>query len=603
MKKKVSRKLNNLSRIFLSVGLTIGYFEFPSAFAAQIGAAPELRRSDLNNSRTVVYQAALNSIGVAADPVVVLFPPPILDIPIGGSQRGNSRIELDESANLVGEKPGNGSLITGQRAQRGTDFPATRFKNVADSGEEGFQFLLMDGAFSPLLADKDFGVKANITGALKENITATAKGSAGSDQKPCIEVLNEVSLDGGSTFFDANASDTGPVSRVTASAEFRIKVTNCGSVDLDNVRVEDQTLGINEVLEGSLSVNETRVLDKDDIPALGLIAPICDSPDEVFTIAGASAESRTGGAPVHDSDPAVVVCAGEPCIDVLTELSVDGGENFFDANDGSTVATTMIIGGNAKYRLTVSNCGTVDLVDVTINDRELGIVDYPVGKLPVNGKRVLAGVDVGVLETSGRCKMPGKFVNMATVKAKADPGEPQAKGVDPNVTDIDPAILICESEFPRINILTEVSVDSGQTYFDANQRPDAPETAMGHSPVLYRLTVSNPGPIDLVDVVVNDADLGVADFSIGDLAVNRSVVLSAGKIPKLRQRIPCKVPGVVNNIAKAMGASANDPDQKVMDSDPAVVICSRNEMDRKVRSMATMVPWLWLLRPAILINK
>ena len=124
---------------------------------------------------------------------------------------------------------------------------------------------------------------------------------------------------------------------------------------------------------------------------------------------------------------------------------------------------------------------------------------------------------------------------------------------------------------PAIEILKQISVDGGVTFFDANQSLGAPPAAIG-SGALYRITVTNAGTADLVGVVVNDATLGIVNFVVGDLAAGATVVLTEVEIPELDQPGRCQVPGDVTNIATVDGQSA-DTGNTVSDSDPAVVRC------------------------------
>jgi hypothetical protein len=138
---------------------------------------------------------------------------------------------------------------------------------------------------------------------------------------------------------------------------------------------------------------------------------------------------------------------------------------------------------------------------------------------------------------------------------------------------------------PEIELLKEVSVDGGVTFFDANDSASAPATAVGGG-ALYRLTVTNTGTSDLVNVVINDATLGIVNFLVGNLAAGQTVVLTAGEIPQLDQPGRCEVPGDVTNIATVNGDSV-DTGNTLSDSDPAVVRCEEEE------GCLTRTPGFW----------
>ena len=70
----------------------------------------------------------------------------------------------------------------------------------------------------------------------------------------------------------------------------------------------------------------------------------------------------------------------------------------------------------------------------------------------------------------------------------------------------------------------------------------APATGIG-ADATYRLTVTNTGDADLVNVVVNDAELGIVNFPVGDLPAGQTVVLTSSQIPALAQPGRCQVAG------------------------------------------------------------
>jgi hypothetical protein len=137
---------------------------------------------------------------------------------------------------------------------------------------------------------------------------------------------------------------------------------------------------------------------------------------------------------------------------------------------------------------------------------------------------------------------------------------------------IDDIVFIPEEQpEPNIDIVKEVSVDGGATYFDANDAASAPETEVG-SGALYRFIVTNTGEVDLQNVEINDAELGIVDYLVGNLAVGQIVELTSDQIPQLDQPGRCQEPGEVTNVATVNGEPVGGGDP-VMDSDPAVVLC------------------------------
>jgi hypothetical protein len=137
-----------------------------------------------------------------------------------------------------------------------------------------------------------------------------------------------------------------------------------------------------------------------------------------------------------------VTVPSEPCdapnpdIDLLKEVSVDGGTTYLDANDAASAAETLV-GGDALYRITVTNTGDVDLENVVVNDMMLGLMDYPVGDLGVGVSAVLQDpMTIPELFVEDVCSEAGLVENIAYTS-----GDP-VLGTGP-VTDNDPANVNC----------------------------------------------------------------------------------------------------------------------------------------------------------------
>lgn len=124
---------------------------------------------------------------------------------------------------------------------------------------------------------------------------------------PSIAILKEVSVDGGATYHDANDAGSAPTTLVGGGALYRITVTNTGDVDLENVIVNDSSLGIVNYPVGSLGVGVSVVLDSGAIGALS-VAEVCDAPGLVPNIADVMGDPVGGGDSVSDEDPANVLC-------------------------------------------------------------------------------------------------------------------------------------------------------------------------------------------------------------------------------------------------------------------------------------------------------
>jgi hypothetical protein len=114
--------------------------------------------------------------------------------------------------------------------------------------------------------------------------------------QPCVDIEKLVSVDGGTTFVDADDCAAAPVADI--DADYRLVVTNCGSLTLNNVTVTDPDLGINLNI-GPLAPNESRM---DTVPAPG----ICPGGPEIVNTATVTTDEG-----VTDTDSTCVRCIAQ----------------------------------------------------------------------------------------------------------------------------------------------------------------------------------------------------------------------------------------------------------------------------------------------------
>jgi hypothetical protein len=116
---------------------------------------------------------------------------------------------------------------------------------------------------------------------------------------PCIDIEKLVSVDGGTTWADADTVGEAQTVPVGGGVLYQLVVSNCGDTALTDVAINDADLGITAYMVGALGVGETVILYEGDIPQLS-------QPGRCATEASVSGkyESTT----VTDSDPAWVIC-------------------------------------------------------------------------------------------------------------------------------------------------------------------------------------------------------------------------------------------------------------------------------------------------------
>lgn len=120
-------------------------------------------------------------------------------------------------------------------------------------------------------------------------------------------------------------------------------------------------------------------------------------------------------------------------------------------------------------------------------------------------------------------------------------------------------------------IAIEKQIWDGEIFVDADSQDSAP---IEHWPAgaEYRIIVSNTGQVDLENVVVSDANLGLVDYGIGTLAVGDQVTIGAGDAAELLVAEACGESGTVRNTATAAGTAVTSG-APVDDSDDAFLVC------------------------------
>ena len=237
---------------------------------------------------------------------------------------------------------------------------------------------------------------------------------------PSMTIQKEISVDGGNNWFDADTAGTAPAVDFPSGAEYRLSVNNDGEVDMVNVTVSDPALGINNYPIGNLAIGATATLDSGDIAQLGQ-AQVCNSETTYTNTASASGESAFDGAvfgPV--SDDANLNCVALPSLTISKEISLNGGAIWSAADTAGTAPITEFPSG-AHYRVTLSNNGSVSLVNVTLSDTAIGINNYAVGTLVAGSSVILDSSDMAELNQTEVCNSVTTFTNTASASGESSP--------------------------------------------------------------------------------------------------------------------------------------------------------------------------------------
>jgi hypothetical protein len=200
-----------------------------------------------------------------------------------------------------------------------------------------------------------------------------------------------------------------------------------------------------------------------------------------------------------DGDNAIVGTAdigayeGFPDIQIVKDVSVDGGNTFF--TDSDPIPSLLESGGDPVFRYTVTTgIGNEPITGVVVSDSVLGTIPGPSSGDNMNG----------ILE-------PGEtWVYLATgnwmANSQTNTGTVTGLGKGQQVTDQDDATYF--GAVADIAIEKLVSVDGGVTYVPADD-PPFPTLPSGGPDPMYRFDVTiGTGNVGLINVVVNDPSLG-----------------------------------------------------------------------------------------------
>ena len=334
---------------------------------------------------------------------------------------------------------------------------------------------------------------------------------------PCIKVVKEVSVDGGTTWKtgDDIAHAVSPV-----TVMWRITVTNCGDVLLTDVVVED-VYNPDPVAPFDLAAGESMIIAYDEVFLEGQGADQSGENANVATAEGTYAVTdRTGT--VSDSDYAQKIVYS-PAIDI------EKYTNGFDADDPT--GPYILYGDAVEWAFVVTNTGDAMLTDVLVTDDILGYI----GEIPI----MAPGASVTIL-VPGTADVYGQYANLGSVTGYHAP-------TGTTVTDEDPSHYFGADPSIDIEKLTNKH--------DADE-PTGPYIHVG-DPVAWTYIVTNTGNVTLTDVVVTDDVLGYIG-TIPSLPVGQSEFLYANGTAEA---------GQYANIGTATGTPPVGPD--VSDTDPS----------------------------------
>lgn len=183
---------------------------------------------------------------------------------------------------------------------------------------------------------------------------------------PAIDVEKEVSVDEGTTWFDAD-DPTGPATLAGSDVFFRLTVTNTGNVGLTGITLMDSTISLT-----GCSIPATLGEGSSFSCVLG---PETAGLGQQFN--EASTTGDYGVIEVSDSDPAYYVGSPVPSVDIE---KLTNGNDADDADDPTDANVPVVVTGEpVTWSYLVTNVGTIDVpgADIVVSDDVEGLISGP----------------------------------------------------------------------------------------------------------------------------------------------------------------------------------------------------------------------------------
>jgi len=300
------------------------------------------------------------------------------------------------------------------------------------------------------LTDLEYGSVVNVADVhgtyQNEDVTAEDTATVLVNGTPSIDVTKVADVS------EASEGDT---------ITYTIVVTNTGNVSLAGVFANDSLTGSHWSI-GSLAPGESVTVS----PAATYVV----TNDDVLAAVVTNLVTAGGWYGVQEE---YVEATAEEEVTILADPSIELNK-FGDISVGE-------VGDVVSYGFEVVNTGNVPLTSVTITDAQLGLT-LNIGDLAVGDSFIITGAATHILTLTDLAN--GIYENTATAEGTYNSTQ---------VNDEDSWIVTTDGT-PVIRIEKTSDIVSG-TIGDV---------------ITYTITVSNPGNVDLEDVMVNDTTLGLS---------------------------------------------------------------------------------------------
>jgi hypothetical protein len=266
----------------------------------------------------------------------------------------------------------------------------------------------------------------------------------------CIDIKKQISVDNGSTWYDADTvDDAPPVVPAPHGALYQLIVSNCGDVDLTEVVINDPTLGIANVSipGGNLAHGASITLTSADIPQLQ-VATACNDEGAFENIATVSGKAY--GTPISASNSAVLLCNKKQETHPSLSISKTCSGSCSSTTYTRRVKKSCTSSCSYSFSATVENNGDETIENITCKDNP----DVP-----------LTGVKSSLA--------PGEsFTVTGTTKASSDTLTCSGQGAESKeqISSSGSATCTVSNARPAIDVKKYVSLDRSN-WSDANFAP------------------------------------------------------------------------------------------------------------------------------------
>ena len=313
-----------------------------------------------------------------------------------------------------------------------------------------------------------------------ENVATVGGVPTNPDKKDTadIKVVKEV------TDIKRNQENLGKDVKVQAGdvIEYKIKVTNTGSLDLTNVVLDEKLVGIN-INAKDLKIGDLKAGDSKEISATYTVTyekDIKGKADENGNPLPIINEVFVKGESVHTKPDQK---SEEVSDDSKVETPVEEAPSY-DISKIADKEKVTTAGEEITYTITVTNTGNTILKDLTVRDDMLGI-DKVISEIKINGTNVISA-------------------QYTVTQDDIDKG-----GVIKNI------VTVGDKETER-----DVNVEQNPGY-TAVKTADKEKVTTAGEEIIYTITVTNTGNTTLKDIAVKD-DMAGINTKIDTIEVGKS---------------------------------------------------------------------------------